>query len=105
MKCISTVLGLIAYIGRTTYISKFHINIHVDINTFGTKTVWLFCHKYRIKLSLKERIIKYKSSDLYVHVLEINVVLSRDDDNGDQTVSYYGSVNIFCIYLHMLPLI
>ena len=41
------------------------------------------------KITVNERIIKSKSNDLYVHVLEISVVLSRDD-NIDQTVSYYG---------------
>ena len=41
------------------------------------------------KITVNERIIKSKSNDLYVHVLEISVVLSRDD-NRDQTVSYYG---------------
>ena len=48
------------------------------------------------KITVNERIIKYKSNDLYVHVLEISVVLSRDD-NRDQTVSYYGYVNRFSI--------
>ena len=48
------------------------------------------------KITVNERIIKCKSNDLYVHVLEISVVLSRDD-NRDQTVSYYGYVNGFSI--------
>ena len=51
------------------------------------------------KITVNERIIKSKSNDLYVHVLEISVVLSRDD-NRDQTVSYYGYVNRFSISPH-----
>ena len=54
-------------------------------------------------IPVTERVIKYKSCDLYAHVLEINVVLSRDD-NGDQTVSYYGYA-IHFVHLHMLPLL